>query len=301
MDRPLDWTLLQAFAAVAEHGSLSAGAVALGLSQPTLGRQVRALEQQVGADLFHRHARGLSLSQAGHDLWPAVETMREAAAQARMIVAGNDQVAEGTVRITASEVVSHRLLPQVLAGIARDLPQIELELVPSDRVENLLYREADIAVRMIRPTQLDVLTQHLGDLRLGLFAASDYIARRGMPGQPRDLLDHDLVGLDRSEVLVDGFRTRGLPVSRSDFRLRCDHQAVNWELVRAGCGIGLGMRVVALSDPGVQQVLPGLPVPDLPIWLTCHERLRNVPRIAAVRDRLERAFRDLIARDRALP
>lgn len=301
MDRPLDWTLLQAFAAVAEHGSLSAAAVALGLSQPTLGRQVRALEQQVGTELFHRHARGLSLSEAGHDLWPAVETMREAAAQARMIVAGNDQVAEGTVRITASEVVSHRLLPQVLAGIARDLPQIELELVPSDRVENLLYREADIAVRMIRPTQLDVLTQHLGGLRLGLFAASDYIARRGMPDQPGDLLDHDLVGLDRSEVLVDGFRSRGLPVSRSDFRLRCDHQAVNWELVRAGCGIGLGMRVVALAEPGVQQVLPGLPVPDLPIWLTCHERLRNVPRIAAVRDRLERAFRDLIARDRALP
>ncbi len=281
-----DWSLLRSFLAVAEAGSLSGAARALGLSQPTLGRQIADLERDLGVALFDRHPRGLRPTEAGAALIPPARAMRAAAAAAALAAAGRVAEARGTVRLTASVFVAHHLLPRVLARLRRDVPEIVLELVASDASDNLLFREADIALRMYRPTQLDMVTRHLGDIRLGFFASHSYVTRRGEPQAPEDLPAHDLVGYDRDERLIEGLRARGLPATRDWFAVRCDNQTAYWELVRAGAGIGIGQVAVAGQDPSVVQVLADAPLPVLPVWLTAHPAQRHAPRVALVWDAL---------------
>ncbi|WP_235912922.1 LysR family transcriptional regulator [Oceanomicrobium pacificus] len=282
----MDWNLVPAFLAVLDEGSLSGAARRLGVSQPTLGRQVRALEQGLGTTLFRRHARGLSPTDEALDLLPQARRMADAAARLARAAESRETALTGTVRITASVFVSHHILPPVVAGIRRSLPELELEIAPSDSSENLLFREADIALRMYRPTQLDVVARHLGDLPLGLFAHRSYLDRRGRPEDPAALSGHDLIGYDRSTLIIDGMRAMGFNVDRNFFGLRCDSQTVYWELVRAGCGIGACQSGVAMRTDGIEQVLPELVIPPLPVWLTLPEPLRHVPRIRAVADAL---------------
>ena len=283
---PLDWTLLRSFLAVAETGSLSAAARETGQSQPTLGRHIRLLEDQVGGALFERHPKGLNLSALGQVLRPGAEAMREGARQVAMAAAGGDTRMAGPVRITASIFVSVHLLPPIIADIRTRHPEIDIELVASDLTENLLFHEADIAVRMYRPEQLDMITRHLGELKLGLYAAPAYLARRGAPRDFTELLDHDVVGYDRDDRLIRGFRDAGLDVTRESFPIRTDDQVAYWELVCAGGGIGFGQRPVADRDQRVTRILPDMPLPTLPVWLTTHESLRHTPRIARVWDAL---------------
>ena len=155
----LSWTLIQSFLAVAETGSLSAAAKKMGQSQPTLGRHIKAAEAALRTKLFDRVSTGLRLTEAGNMLLEPARDMFSASARFASIAAGRDMTLSGTVRITASVVVSHYLLPEVLAELRLAEPDIEIELVPSDTPENLLYREADIAIRMYRPTQLDIVTR----------------------------------------------------------------------------------------------------------------------------------------------
>lgn len=282
----LDWSLVQAFVAVAETGSLSAAARRLGASQPTLGRQIRAIEDALGVTLFHRQARGLTLTETGAALLAPARAMREAAGQMSLIAAGRAEELSGVVRLTASLTVSHYLLPPILARIRARHPEIEIELVPSDTTENLLFREADLALRMYRPEQLDVVARHLGDIELGLYGARAYLDRAGRPHGVGDMLRHDLIGYDRNEDIILGMRQAGLPMDRHSFALRCDQNAVYWELVRAGCGLGFGQVPIGAADPLVERVLPDIPVPPLPIWLTAHEAMRNTPRLRRVWDML---------------
>ncbi len=279
---PLDWTLLRSFLAVAETGSLSAAARETGQSQPTLGRHIRTLESQAGGPLFERHAKGFSLSPLGQALRPGAEAMREGARQVALAAAGRDEREAGPVRITASVFVSIHLLPPIIAGIRQHSPEIEVELTSSDRTENLLFHEADIALRMYRPEQLDMITRHLGDLGLGVYATPGYLARNGTPETFSDILDHDLIGYDRDDRLIRGFREAGLEVTRESFPIRTDDQVAYWELVCSGAGIGIGQRAVADRDPRVTRILPDAPVPSLPVWLTAHESLRHTPRVARV-------------------
>ena len=165
----LDWALVQAFLAVAETGSLSGAARTLGTSQPTLGRQIKLIEAQLGVELFHRQPRGLALTQTGAALVAPAQAMRDAVRQISLKAAGRQMQLEGTVRITASVAFSVMHLPQIIEQVRSVEPQIAIELVPSDTTSNLLFREADIAVRMYRPTQLDLITKHLGDVDLGFF------------------------------------------------------------------------------------------------------------------------------------
>lgn len=282
----LDWALVQAFLAVAEGGSLSAAARATGVSQPTLGRQMKAIEAALGLDLFRRHPRGFELTEAGAALLGPAQAMREAVREIAMYAAGHDAALEGTVRITASEMICHHVLPPIVAQMRAARPEVAVELVPSDVTENLLYREADIAVRMVRPEQLEIVARFLGDIEMGVFAARSYAARRGLPENAETLREHDIVGYDRSELIVKGMRAAGFDVRREDFPVRCDDQTVYWELVRAGCGIGFGQAMVARSDPEVIEIDLGISIPPLPVWLAAHERLRHTPRVRAVWDRL---------------
>lgn len=278
----LDWSLIRAFLTVADSGSLSAAARLLGASQPTLGRQIRQLEQDLQQVLFHRQAKGLVLSESGQLLLAPARRMQAAVGEIELTAAGRQTRIEGSVRITASEMFSIYVLPPVIAALREKEPGITIDLVPSDSTENLLFREADIALRMYRPEQLELVARHLGDLKLGMFAARSYLDRAGRPEKVNDLLAHPLIGYDRNEDIIRGMQERGWKATRDWFALRCDNHAVNWELVRAGCGIGFGQVEVARRDPGVEQVVVDLSLPSLPIWLATHQALRHTPRIARV-------------------
>lgn len=278
----LDWSLVQTFLTVAETGSLSEAARRLGISQPTAGRQVRQIETTLGLELFSRQPRGLALSDAGAELLPHARRMAEGMRGLSLAAAGRAETLSGPVRITASVFTAQYHLPPILAKLREAEPEISIELVPTDRSENLLYREADIAVRMYRSEQLDIVTRHLGDLPLGIYAAKSYIARRGRPDTFEAFLDHDLVGYDRSDLILRGMREMGVDAQRDWFATRTDHHPVYWELIKAGCGIGFAQRSIGDDEPLVERVLPQIPLPSLPLWLAAHEAVRNTPRLRRV-------------------
>lgn len=289
MDVP-DWSLIRSFLAVAEAGSLSAAARATGISQPTLGRHVQAIEAALGVAVFARTAQGLTLTEAGQDLMPSARAMQAAAAELALTARARAGGMAGTVRITASRVVSYALLPPVLARLRAEEPGIQIDLVPSDATENLLFGEADIALRMYRPTQGDLVARHIADLKLGLYAARSYLDRRGRPRGPEDLATHDFVGQDRGDQIIRVLRDMGVEATRADFPVRCDDPVTYMQLVRAGCGLGGLQRAIGDADPGLERldILPDLPV--LPVWLTAAPRLRQSPRLRRVWDALAGAL-----------
>ena len=280
-----DCSLLRSFLAVANAGSLSRAAEELGNSQPTLSRQMTALELQVGTALFERTRRGLRLTQAGEALLVPAQRMQQHAREWSLAAAGRAQTLAGTVRLTASEMVSAYLLPGVLRELRASHPELQIELVASNAVENLLEREADIALRMVRPTQTALIARKVADIPLAFFAHRDYIKAHGTPSIEK-MAEHQWIGYDRSDQMLRGFRAGGFDVSREFFAFRCDNQIVAWEAVRAGLGIGIGMKRVARLAPDLVQVLKGIPVPNLPLWITAHRELRNTPRLKVVFDAL---------------
>ncbi len=292
-DKP-DWAHIQAFLAVAEHGSLSAAARATGVSQPTMGRQVRAAEAAIGQELFQRHRRGLVLTETGRSLLPVARQMAEAAAQVSLLAGGRDSALHGQVRITASEMVSHFMLPPILADIRRQEPGIALELLPDNGSKNLLFRESDIAVRMYRPAQLDLIARHIGNVKIGMFAARSYVAARGLPETVKDIMQHDFVGYVDDPAIVRGMQRAGVRLDKDFFKTRCDQQVVHWELARAGCGIGFTQARVGQADADMVPVLPDLPIAPLPLWLVAPEALRTNARIKRVFDLLASGLSKLV-------
>lgn len=281
----LDWNLLRALGAVLAHGSLTQAARRLGTSQPTLSRQIAALEAQLGQPLFERTARRLRPTAAAQALAePAQRMLAAAQALALAAEAPASQLA-GTVRITASQVVSTQVLPDILAQLAEAHPEIQIELVPSDDISNLLEREADIAVRMLRPTQGTLITRHIADWPLGFYAHRRLIARAGGPPAPDDLTCGGRlrwVGFDQNTALLDGFQAAGHAVDRRFFGLRCDDHVAALQAVRAGVGVGLVMQAIAGREPDLVRVLAELPLPALPVWLTAHRELRASRRLRLV-------------------
>ena len=289
MDRTLDaldWSMISVFLAVADTGSLSAAARHLGSSQPTVSRQVREIEEALQAELFTRQPRGMALTSTGEALLGPAREMREAAASFSLIAAGASGAISGTVRITASVMAAQRIMPAIISRIRQAEPDIQIELVATDDSQNLLFREADIAVRMYRPTQLDVITQHVGDVELGLYAAQTYLQRVGQPDGMDALKELDWVGYDTSDVIINGFKNAGVDVDRSFFAVRCDNNGVLFEMVREGCGLGFISRKLAQHDPKLQELDLGVPIPRLPVWLTAPQALRHSPRIKRVWDLL---------------
>ncbi|MBF9059548.1 LysR family transcriptional regulator [Rhodobacterales bacterium HKCCSP123] len=295
MARDLDWSLLRTLLAVAEEGSLSGAARVLGQSQPTVGRHLRSTEALLGAPLFHRHARGLRPTAFCETILPMAREMRQAVQKLSLQATGRLPTAEGRVRLTASVFVATHLLPEILADLGQSHPGIDVDVVASDTTENLLFHEADLALRMYRPTQLDMITRHLGDLPLGLYAAERYVARHGAPETVEELHAHRMVGYDRDERLMRGMRELGIEVTRDWFATCTDDQVAYWNFVIAGCGIGVGQAAVADRTPGVVRILPEVPLPVLPVWLTAHPDLRHQPRIAAVWQALERGLSPLLS------
>jgi DNA-binding transcriptional LysR family regulator len=284
-----DWALLRVFLAVAHCGSLTGAAQELGSSQPTLSRQVSLLEAQVGNALFERTRRGLRLTEAGAALLAPAQRMQEHAREWSVAAAGRSTSLAGSVRITASEIVSAFVLPRVLCTLQQAHPEIQIELVASNTVENLLERDADIALRMLRPTQSALVARKLTELPLGLYAHRDYLAAHGKPSVAT-MQQHRWIGYDRSDQMLRGFRAAGYNVKREFFGFRCDNQIVAWQAVLAGLGIGVGMERVARQASDLVRVLREVKVPSLPLWITAHREVRGTPRLKLVFDALSQAL-----------
>ena len=203
------------------------------------------------------------------------------------------------MRVTSSVVVATFHLPAIVARLRREEPLISVEVFASDESSNLHFREADIAVRMYRPTQLDLVTLYLGELRLGVFAAKSYAERRGLPRKPEDLLAHDVIGFDSNSALLEGFRAAGYSVTRDFFKVRCDAQGAYWQLVVAGAGIGFAQRSIARAEPDVVEVPLAIDLPTLPVYLSAHESVRHGARVRKVWDQLAAGLRAVIANDAA--
>jgi DNA-binding transcriptional LysR family regulator len=280
-----DWTLVRSFLAVLDHGSLMGAARAMHTSQPTVGRHIAELESQWGMVLFERTGRGLVPTGDALRLAESARTMETAAHQLTRALSHAQTQTTGTVRITASVPVAVTLMPQLLAQMRLSLPDIQVELVSSNLVSNLLRREADIAVRMVRPQQGTLIAKKIGDVGLGAFAHRDYLARRAPLRKPTDLLQHDLIGSDADTAILQGFSAMGHPIGREAFALRTDDFIVQWQAVRAGLGVGFVANYMARTDTDVLPVLPGiLKIPALPIWLAVHREVRTSQRIRAVYD-----------------
>ena len=286
-----DWRLVRSFLAVLDLGSLLAAARSLGVSQPTLGRHITELESQLASVLFERTGRGLLPTRTALQLAQAARQMQDGALQLSRTLAGSKSQAGGTVRITASVPVAVQLLPPILLDLRLALPDIQIELVSSNQVSNLLRREADIAIRMVRPDQTSLVARKLGEAAVGAYAHRDYLARRGVPTLPAELLQHELVGSDTDPAIRQGFEAMGFPVPREAFALRSDDLLVQWQAVRAGLGIGFLADYQARLDPAVQPVLAGqLQIPPLPMWLAVHREIRTSRHIRAVFDFLATAL-----------
>lgn len=286
MNGMADWTLWRSFAAVAEHGSLSKAARALGSSQPTIGRHIEALEFTLGTKLFERSVAGLVPTELGLTAYEPIRRAVEAIAEAELHVAGTSGELSGSVRITASVIIAHYVLPKMLGALRMEFPAIDFEIVPTDSAENLLLREADIAVRMFRPTQGDLITRKLGETPIVPCAHAGYLKRRGTPKTVEDLLGHDLIGFDRSELLIVAAQRLGFNLKRSDFAFRCDSQSAMWEMMRAGLGIGFAQANIIRQTDAMVPIELNLAIPPLEVWLTCHRELHTARRIRAVYDRL---------------
>jgi DNA-binding transcriptional LysR family regulator len=284
-----DWRLARSFLAVLDRGSLLGAARMLGSSQPTLGRHIAELEAQLGVVLFERTGQGLQPTAMATRLAEAARSMESGALALSRSVSGANTALGGTVRISASQATARHLLPALLARMRRELPEIQIELVATNEVSNLLRREADIALRMTAPETSSVVARRIGKFALGAFAQRDYLRRRGTPRQATDLLKHDLLGYDR-----DRHHPAHAPPSwarrckREDFCFRTDDVGAYWEALRQGMGIGFVSESLAHTDGQVVRVLPRSRCRSLPVWLAVHREVRTDRRIRAVYDFLAR-------------
>ena len=281
---PLDWNHLKSFEAVARLGSLAAVSRKTGATQPTLSRHIRDLEESLNVQLFDRTGNGLVLSPEGMELFAHAQDMQRAATSITNTADGQSENLAGTVRITAALGMSRKLLPPILSSLRKEQPDIEIELVASDQVDNLLEREADIAVRMFRPQQLDVITKHLGDVQFGAYASHEYVKSRGLPKSLDDLDEHDFIGFDAHMAIINFFRSVGMNVDRHFFKFRCDDETICWEMVHNGLGIGITWTKFGDADPRVERINLHNSSKSFPIWLTAHVGVKKIRRIRYVYD-----------------
>ena len=285
-----DWNRARAFLVTAEEGSLSAAARALGMAQPTLGRQVAALEEELGVVLFERVGRGLTLTPGGLELLEDVRAMGDAAGRMSLTAGGQATSIEGAISITASEIYSAHLLPPVVGRLRREAPGIEVEIVASNLTVDLRRREADIAIRNFRPTEPDLVARRIRDDRARLYASEAYLDRIGWPRSPADLSRADFIGFDTTDRMLRGLNDLGLSLTRHNFPVLTGSHLVHWELVKAGIGIGVVPESLGDETAGVRQVLPELAPLVFPIWLTSHRELRTSRRVRLVFDMLAEAL-----------
>ncbi len=286
-----DWNQVRAFLATAETGSLSAAARALHQTQPTLGRQVAALEHALGVSLFERVGRGLNLTPTGHDLLDHVRTMGEAATRVSLIAAGRSESVSGKVSISVADSMAIYVMPDILAELATRAPEIEIELVVTNALSDLLRHEADIALRHVRPQEPDLVTKLIREGAGSLYAAPSFLRRYGRPVRIEELADLPIVGMASPEVMVREMRKLGLPARVENIKFHSSNSAVAWEMVRRGLGVGIMADDVAAQTPDLERILPAFKPLPVQLWLTTHRELRTSARIRVVYDFLAEALK----------
>ncbi|HMM13019.1 MAG TPA: LysR family transcriptional regulator [Parvibaculum sp.] len=278
------WELYRTFLAVMREGSLSGAARALNLTQPTVGRHVDALEEALGLALFTRSQTGLNATEGALALVPHAEAMASAAEALQRAASGEAEEDRGTIRVTASEIVGTEVLPPILAAFREAHPRIAIELLLSNRAEDLLRREADIAIRMVRPTQSALVARKIGTIHLGLHAHPRYVEAHGKPATLEEIEAHPIIGFDREPSLrrLEGL---GFTPSRELFAFRCDSDVAQYAALRAGFGLGICQNALARRD-GLLPILPGTIGFKLEVWVVMHEDLKTSRRARLMFDHL---------------
>ncbi|MEV4777741.1 LysR family transcriptional regulator [Burkholderia sp. LMU1-1-1.1] len=279
-----NWDLYRSFLAVMRDGSLSGAARALGLTQPTVGRHIESLEQALGLSLFTRSQAGLIATDDARVLRSHAEALASASTsllRAASSLGRGAGTIHGTVRVTASEVVGVEVLPPILARLRDSHPGIAIELSISNRIEDLLKRDADIAVRMQRPQQNVLIAQRIGDIELGFHARRDYLEQHGMPRSWKEMDGHALIGIGTDNAFTRTLRPKLAALDATVYALRSDSDLVHLAAIRAGLGIGICQVRLAGRDPSLVRVLPDLLSIPLETWLAMHENLRANPACAA--------------------
>lgn len=286
MESNISWDYYRSFLSVLKEGSLSGAARALGMTQPTIGRHVDALESSLGLVLFTRSQAGLLPTEAAQALQGYIQDMEHtAAALARAAASRSDEV-DGVVRVTASEVVGTEILPSIVAVLRARHPRLAVELALSNRLQDLLHREADIAVRMTPPQQAQLIARHVGRIELGLHAHHDYLAAHGQPTTAAELAEHALIGFDQVTPFIRAAMKSFPGMQREAFSMRTDSDVAQLALVRAGAGIGICQVPLARRNASLVRILPDEVRWTMDVWITMHEDMRNSPRCRAMFDAL---------------
>jgi DNA-binding transcriptional LysR family regulator len=280
------WELYRTFLDVVRDGSLSGAARRLGLTQPTVGRHIDALEQALDLALFTRSPRGLIPTAAALDLVPHAESMAAAAAALRRTASGEAAAETGTVRLATSELVGCEILPPILAAFRHKHPGISIELALSNRVADLLRRDADIAIRLVRPTQDGLVARKIGVVRIGLYAHRDYIARFGMPDELEALFKHGFIGFDRDDWSFRSIGVSNEDIGKLKFAFKCDSDPAQFAALKAGLGIGGCQVQLAERTPGLVRLLPDIVNFTLDSWIVTHEDLKGTRRVRLLFDHL---------------
>jgi len=279
-----DWNRARAFLVTAEEGSLSAAARALDMTQPTLGRQVTALEEELGVALFERVGRGLELTPSGLELVEHVRAMGDAANRLSLTASGQSTSIEGNICITATEVMAAFGLPPIIQKLRQMEPGIDVELIASSSTSDLKRREADIAIRAFRPTQPDLIAKKVGDVKFNLYAAASYLKLLGNPASQDDLSEADFIGFDKTDRLLIALKETGLNLTPQNFPVTTENHLVLWELVKQGVGIGIMPEDVGDVEPLVKRALPHLEPLKGETWLVAHRELKTSRRVRMVFD-----------------
>ena len=279
-----DWNQVKAFLATAEEGSLSAAARALGLTQPTLSRQVAELEDDLGVTLFERGHRTMKLTESGHALLEHVRAMGEAATRVSLAATGRSELIDGHVSLTMTDGFAMQHLPAIVERIRDKAPGIELEIIPSNDSLDLIRREADIAIRHARPEHGDLITKRIGGTTAHFYAARQYLDRMGRPETPSDLVNYEFIGFESPTRLLELFNGIGIAVTRDHFKVYSASGIAILALIEHGLGVGVAPKDIAETRPVLEEVLPSLPPFDVPVWLVTHRELHTSRRIRLVFD-----------------
>ena len=288
------WDELRTFIEVARDLSLSGAARRLNLSQPTVGRHIDALEEALGATLFTRSPRGLTPTAAAEALMPHAEAMAAAAAALGRAASSAAAIDRGVVRVTASEIMGAEALPAMFAGFRARNPGIAIELAVTNRNQDLARGDADIAVRMIRPTQSGLVARRVGTTRIRLYAHRDYLARFGEPRSLADLASHRMIGFDRDDATFRSAGALGKALARENFGFRCDSDLAQLAALRSGVGVGGCQDVIARRTPELVPVLPNAFQMALEVWLVMHRDLKDEPRVRLMYDWLAAGLADYV-------
>jgi len=289
MDRraiKFDWNRARAFLVTAEEGSLSAAARALDMTQPTVGRQVSALEAELGVSLFERTNSGLILTQSGADLMVQVKTMADAATNLSRLASGHVETVEGIVCISATEMVAAFILPPIIEKLRKQWPKIEIEIIASSDTSDLSRREADIAIRNYRPTQQELIAKRVQNTLGHLYASKNYLQNLEHQLSPQDLNNETFLGVDRSNSVISYLNKFGFDLSSSNFPVIVANHLVQWQMVKHGIGIGFMMADIGDAEPLVSRVLPKFPAFETETWLVAHRELKTSRRLRVVFDYL---------------